>query len=58
MDSGSPSKHLSEKELRLAIYHALLARSDNGVLKKGSITAVADQFSCSPKTLPRIWKPI
>ena len=37
----------------MAVYHALLEKSSNGVLKKGSISAVAAQFSCSPKTVSR-----
>ncbi len=39
----------------MAICNALLEKSSNSVLKTGSISAVAAQFSCSPNTVSRIW---
>lgn len=55
MTSPTPKKSLTDDQ-RLAIYHSLLASSDNGKLKHGSLTGVAKQFGVSAQTVRRVWR--
>ncbi|KAK1367812.1 hypothetical protein POM88_033904 [Heracleum sosnowskyi] len=49
------NRMLSNAERR-SIYLALLSKSNNGKLKKGSTKVVAIMFSISTRTVTRIWK--
>lgn len=40
---------------RVALYQSLLAKSDNGVLPRGSIRNVAIKCNVYPRTAARIW---
>lgn len=50
MTDLSPSRENSPS-IRSAIYHALLPRSSNGKVPHDSLTAVAQTFNISPKTV-------
>ncbi|XP_059654902.1 uncharacterized protein LOC132301682 [Cornus florida] len=48
-------KNLTNEE-RQAIFAVLLKKSENGKLKKGSISATAKMFSVCVRTVQRIWQ--
>ncbi|KAL6508986.1 hypothetical protein OROHE_021545 [Orobanche hederae] len=52
--SRSGKRELSNDERQL-IHLALLKRSVNGKLRKGTIIEIAQKFSKSPRTISRIW---
>ena len=50
------AKRNRSNEERMAVYQYLLSASNSGCLKKGSVSAVADKFGYSTRSISKIWK--
>ena len=54
MSSSSSSNNLTDDQRR-ALYHALLQKSENGKLPKGTMKDLAGKYRVSEKIISRIW---
>ena len=56
VDNQRPKRKQLTVQQRQAILQALIERSEDGILKRGSINAVAGQFNVSRLTVSNLWK--